>query len=249
MFFLLKTFLIKNTYIFTSTNNFIQNDNYIQPDLKNCENILKDYFNLDYLNITVNYLNYEIYKGIIIYNIDYSIIVLLNDITICSKENIYYNESLKEILECYETCKSCNGIEINNWISCYNNRILTSRNTCEDVYEECGDDKTLRLFEVIDNGDIVCLTTSNCPSIAINVVSEILKIVSSYDTIISNLNLNCISWNKDETQIYNSCEDLSYSENSLKVIQENLIKLLETNPLINTEDKTYYVSEYPSTSK
>ena len=118
MFFLLKTFLffqtflIKNTYIFTSTNNFIQNDNYIQPDLKNCENILKDYFNLD--NLKVNYLNYEIYKGIIIYNIDYSIIVLLNDITIYSKENIYYNESLKEILECYETCKSCNGIEINN---------------------------------------------------------------------------------------------------------------------------------------
>ena len=152
MIFLLKTFLIKNTYIFTSTNNFIQNDNYIQPDLKNCENILKDYFNLD--NLKVNYLNYEIYKGIIIYNIDYSIIVLLNDITICSKENIYYNESLKEILECYETCKSCNGIEINNCISCYNNRILTSRNTCEDVYEECGDDNTLRLFEVIDNGDM-----------------------------------------------------------------------------------------------
>ena len=41
---------------------------------------------------------------------------------------------------------------------------------------------------------------------------------------------------------------LSYSDNSLKVIQENLIKLLETNPLIDTEDKTYYVSEYPSTS-
>ena len=93
---------------------------------------------------------------------------------------------------------------------------------------------------------VICLTISNCPSIAINVVSEILKIVSSYDTIISNLNY--ISCNKDETQIYNSCEDLSYSENSLKVIQENLIKLLETNPLINTEDKTYYVSEYPSTS-
>ena len=47
--------------------------------LKNCEKILKDYFNLDYLNITVNYLNYEIYKGIIIYNTDYTIIVLLND--------------------------------------------------------------------------------------------------------------------------------------------------------------------------
>ena len=47
--------------------------------LKNCENLLKDYFNLDYLNITVNYLNYEIYKGIIIYNTDYTIIVLLND--------------------------------------------------------------------------------------------------------------------------------------------------------------------------
>ena len=91
---------------------------------------------------------------------------------------------------------------------------------------------------------VICLTISNCPSIAINVVSEILKI--SCDTIISNL--NCISCNKDETQIYNSCVDLSYSENSLKVIQENLIKLLETNPLINTEDKTYYVSEYPSTS-
>ena len=73
------------------------------------------------------------------------------------------------------------------------------------------------------------------------------KNVSSCDTIISNLNF--ISCNKDETQIYNSCEDLSYSENSLKVIQENLIKLLETNPLIDTEDKTYYVSEYPSISK
>ena len=119
--------------------------------LKNCENLLKDYFNLDYLNITVNFLNYEIYKRIIIYNTDYSIIKWYY---ICSKENIYYDESLKEILECYETCKSYNGIEINNCISCYNNRILTSRNTCEDVYEECGDDNTLRLFEVIDNGDM-----------------------------------------------------------------------------------------------
>ena len=54
--------------------------------LKNCENILKDYFNLDYLNITVNYLNYEIYKGIIIYNTDYTIIVLLNDITFVQKK-------------------------------------------------------------------------------------------------------------------------------------------------------------------
>ena len=47
------------------------------------------------------------------------------------------------------------------------------------------------------NGDIVCLTTSNCPSITINVVSETLECVSSCDTIISNL--NCISCNKDET--------------------------------------------------
>ena len=92
MFYLLKTFLffqtflIKNTYIFTSTNNFIQNDNYIQPDLKNCENILKDYFNLDYLNITVNILNYEIYKRIIIYNTDYTVIILLNDITFVQKK-------------------------------------------------------------------------------------------------------------------------------------------------------------------
>ena len=103
--------------------------------LKNCENLLKDYFNLDYLNITVNFLNYEIYKRIIIYNTDYSIIKWYY---ICSKENIYYDESLKEILECYETCKSYNGIEINNCISCYNNRILTSKNTYVDVYEECG---------------------------------------------------------------------------------------------------------------
>ena len=54
--------------------------------LKNCENLLKDYFNLDYLNITVNILNYEIYKRIIIYNTDYTVIILLNDITFVQKK-------------------------------------------------------------------------------------------------------------------------------------------------------------------
>ena len=115
-----------------------------------------------------------------------------------------------------------------------------------DVYEECGDDKSLWLFEAIDNGEIECLTTSNCPSIATNVVSETLECVNSCDDI--NSDLKCISCSNKETQIYNSCVDLSDSKNSMKIIEENIVKLLETNPLINTENKSYYIKEYPSSS-
>ena len=49
-----------------------------------------------------------------------------------------------------------------------------------DVYEECGDDKSLWLFEAIDNGEIEYLTSSNCPSIATNIVSETLEFLNSY---------------------------------------------------------------------
>ena len=143
--------------------------NYSQPDLNYCETLLKEYFNLDYLNISVVYIEEDSSKKInkvIIYNSDYSIIALINDLSICSIENIFYDESSKTILECYETCKTCYGAEVNNCKSCYDNKILTSRDTCVDVYAECGDDKSLWLFEAIDNGEIECLTTSNCPSIA-----------------------------------------------------------------------------------
>jgi hypothetical protein len=34
----------------------------------------------------------------------------------------------------------------------------------------------------------------------------------------------------------------------MKIIEENIVKLLETNPLINTENKSYYIKEYPSSS-
>ena len=34
----------------------------------------------------------------------------------------------------------------------------------------------------------------------------------------------------------------------MKIIEENIVKLLETNPLINTEDKSYYIKEYPSST-
>ena len=33
---------------------------------------------------------------------------------------------------------------------------------------------------------------------------------------------------------------------TLKIIQENLLKLLKSNPVINSRNKTYYVSEYSS---
>jgi hypothetical protein len=97
----------------------------------------------------------------------------------------------------------------------------------------------LKLF-----GNIECLNSSNCPSIAINVISETLECVSSCNNI--NSNLNCINCIDGETQIYNSYVDLSDSEKSLDIIQENLLKLLESNPLINTGNKTYYISEYSS---
>ena len=231
-------------YIFSSTNNYIQNENYIQPDLMNCKKIIKDYFNIDNYNITVNYKSSS--KRVIVYNSEYSVIVLINDISICIKENIFYDELSKQILECYETCKLCFGKEINNCKLCYNNKILTSRNTCVDVYEECGNDKSLWLFEAIDNGKIDCLTSSNCPLIATNVVSETLECVKSCDNI--NSYLNCISCNNEETQIYNSCVDLRDSEKSLQIIEENIIKLLETNPLMNSNNKTYFINEYPSSS-
>ena len=231
-------------YIFSSTNNYIQNENYIQPDLMNCKKIIKDYFNIDNYNITVNYKSSS--KRVIVYNSEYSVIVLINDISICIKENIFYDELSKQILECYETCKLCFGKEINNCKLCYNNKILTSRNTCVDVYEECGNDKSLWLFEAIDNGKIECLTSSNCPLIATNVVSETLECVKSCDNI--NSYLNCISCNNEETQIYNSCVDLRDSEKSLQIIEENIIKLLETNPLMNSNNKTYFINEYPSSS-
>ena len=233
-------------YIFSSINNYIENDNYVKPDLMNCEIILKEYFNIDNFNITVNYKNNEISKGVIVYNSEYSIIALINDISICIKENIVYDESSRTILECYETCKLCYGIEINNCKSCYDNKILTSRDTCVDVYEECGNDKSLWLFEAIDNGKIECLTASNCPSIATNVVSETLECVNSCDNI--NSDLNCISCKDGETQIYNSCVNLQDSEKSIQIIQENIVKLLESNPLMNTDNKTYYINEYPSSN-
>ena len=245
--------IIKSTetedYLLTSTNNFFQNDLYSQPDLNYCETLLKNYFNLDYLNISVVYIEEDSSKKInkiIIYNSDYSIITILTSLSICSIENIFYDESTKTILECYETCKTCSGTEINNCNSCYDNKILTSINTCVNVYEQCGNKKTLWLFEAIENGNIECLTTSNCPSIAINVISETLECVNSCDNI--NSNLNCINCNKGETQIYNSCVDLSDSEKSLEIIQENILKLLESNPLINYGNKTYYISEYSSSS-
>ena len=238
---------VTGAYIFSSTNNYIQNSNYPQPDLMNCEIKLKEYLDLDYLNITVNYDNdYKISKGVIVYDSEYSIIALINDLSICSKENIFYDESSKSILECYETCKTCYGAEVNNCKSCYDNKILTSRDTCVDVYAECGDNKSLWLFEAIDNGEIECLTTLNCPSIATNVISETLECVNSCDDI--NSDLKCISCSNKETQIYNSCVDLSDSKNSMKIIEENIVKLLETNPLINTENKSYYIKEYPSSS-
>ena len=34
----------------------------------------------------------------------------------------------------------------------------------------------------------------------------------------------------------------------MKIIEENIVKLLETNPLINTENKSYYIKEYPSST-
>ncbi len=233
-------------YIFSSTNNYIENDNYVKPDLMNCEIILKEYFNIDNFNITVNYKNNEISKGVIVYNSEYSIIALINDISICIKENIVYDESSRTILECYETCKLCYGIEINNCKLCYDNKILTSRDTCVDVYEECGNDKSLWLFEAIDNGKIDCLKTLNCPSIATNVVSETLECVNSCDNI--NSDLNCISCKDGETQIYNSCVNLQDSEKSIQIIQDNIVKLLESNPLMNTDNKTYYINEYPSSN-
>ena len=212
-------------YLLTSTNNFFQNDLYSQPNLNYCETLLKNYFNLDYFNISVVYIEEEstkIISKVIIYNSDYSIIAILTSLSTCLLENIFYDKSSKTILECYETCKTCFGTEINNCNSCYDNKILTSRNTCVNVYEQCGNDKKLWLFEAIDNGNIDCLNSLNCPSIAINVIDETLECVSSCDNI--NSNLNCISCTSEETQIYNSCVDLSDTENSLALIQENLLK-------------------------
>ena len=60
----------------------------------NIEIKLKEYF--DYLNITVNYdNNHKISKGVIVYDSEYSIIALINDLSICSKENIFYYELSK----------------------------------------------------------------------------------------------------------------------------------------------------------
>ncbi len=233
-----------NRILVTSTNNFFQNDKYIQPDLNNCQIILQKYFNINNLILSITYnTDFQITK-ILIYKPDYSLITVLTDFSICEKNNIYYNEELSQILECHELCKTCYNGNINNCNSCYDGKILTSKDTCVDIYEECGEDRILWLFEAYSEGNIECLDSSNCPSIAINVISETLECVSSCNNI--NSNLNCINCIDGETQIYNSCVDLSDSEKSLDIIQENLLKLLESNPLINSGNKTYYVSEYSS---
>ncbi len=234
-----------NRILVTSTNNFFQNDKYIQPDLNNCQIILQKYFNINNLILSITYnTDFQITK-ILIYKPDYSLITVLTDFSICEKNNIYYNEELSQILECHELCKTCYNGNINNCNSCYDGKILTSKDTCVDIYEECGEDRILWLFEAYSEGNIECLDSSNCPLIATKIISETLECVNSCDNI--NINLNCISCKNKELQIYNSCVDLTDSSKSLEVIQDNIVKLLETNPLINSDNITYYISSYPST--
>ena len=49
-------------YLITSTNNFFQYNLYSQPDLNYCEILLKKYFNLNYFNISVAYIEEEYSK-------------------------------------------------------------------------------------------------------------------------------------------------------------------------------------------
>ena len=232
-------------------NNFLSTPDYPDIiDLNYCLSALQNYFNQESFLISVFYKrensdsNLEITK--IVFYDNFFIILTLSDFSICSNDKIFYESNSKQLIYCYESCKTCWGPLVNNCESCFTNNILTSINTCVNVYEQCGEEKSLWLFEAEDTGKIKCLETSNCPLIATNFLSESLECVSSCNYIrpISK----CISCNKEQTQIYNSCVDLSDKSKSLEIIQENIVKLLETNPIINTNESTYYISNYPPTN-
>ena len=231
--------------LITSTNNFQRIENSQKPNLGYCENVLKDYFQTEDFIITTYYSSNEINK-VIIFNDDLEKILTLTDLSICLNSKIFYDESTLQIQICYETCKTCFGNQINNCKSCNDGNILTSKNTCINIYEKCGNG-SLRLFEANDDGSVECIHHSSCNSNNRNFLKETLECVNSCNSI-SISYLACISCAEHETQIFNSCVNLKDKSKSVKIIQENIIKFLDSDPLFVSGNYIYYIDTYPPTN-
>ncbi len=232
--------------LITSTNNFQRIENSLKPNLGYCENVLKDYFHTEDFIITTYYSSNEINK-VIIFNEDLEKILTLTDLSICLNSKIFYDETSLQMKNCYETCKTCFGNQINNCKSCNDRNILTTKNTCVNIYEKCGNGKNLRLFEAYDDGSIECIHHSNCNSNNKNFLKDTLECVNSCDSI-SISYLACISCAEYESQIFNSCVDLKDKIKSVQIIQENIIKFLDSDPLFVSGNYIYYIDTYPPTN-
>ena len=97
------------------------------------------------------------------------------------------SSSSYELPLCYEHCLTCIGKNYNECTSCEPSYTLTSKKSCVNLGEKCGNTSKLWYF-YYENDEIRCLPGYKCQNESVKYISETLECISNCELVLINMN-------------------------------------------------------------
>ncbi len=163
-----------------------------------------------------------------------------------SSSHLSYSSSSSSSYElpfCYEHCLTCIGKNEYECTSCESSYTLTSKKSCVNLGEKCGNTSKLWYF-YYDDDEIRCLPGYKCQNVSVNYISETLECISNCEDYYFSNKYSCINCeDENHVQIYDTCVN-KYEINEITTIISKYI-LDFINQTFSEGNSTYQIGNYP----
>ena len=153
------------------------------------------------------------------------------------------SSSSYEIPLCYEHCLTCIGKNYDECTSCEPSYTLTSKKSCVNLGEKCGNTSKLWYF-YYENDEIRCLPGYKCQNESVKYISETLECISNCENYYFSNKYSCINCeDENHVQIYDTCVNKYEINEITTIISQYILDFI--NQTFSEGNSTYQIGNYP----